>query len=439
MDSQSSADMELDDMTECSICTEVFTDPRVLPCIHTFCLKCLQHYGKDGHPGYSLPCPLCRKEFTIPDDGLSGIQKNFFMEKLLHVRKLSARQEAQQNIPCDVCSSDEASASETVKPASMYCLQCQQNYCEQCSLCHSKMKSNYGHTQVEIAKKSAANDQVEIGAGSKPEEMSIPSGNTCDQHKGKQVEVFCQDCQVAVCLKCVVTSHRNHHCSAMEAASEDLRKQILSDSNKIFDLWKKTGELLPRLEKKKNDVIKHLASIEDEINTEADKRIAAIQQDKGKLEGDKLIAAIERDRMKLLSEVESIRRKRVKQLDMVKQELEQHMVALEGFKRYSETLLSSGTACDVTRSANSLHDRAVELMKFDVIGHVDSSLPPVNVTFTSSTLLDGDDRNLVRTISEEGQLTYFSSCRPNVDENPFLIQHILHDFLMNYSFWFNIV
>jgi len=106
-------------MTECSICTDVFTNPRVLPCIHTFCLKCLLNYGKEGQPGDRVPCPLCRKEFTIPYDGLSGIQKNFFMEKLLHVRKLSARQEAQQNIPCDVCSSDEASASETVKPASV--------------------------------------------------------------------------------------------------------------------------------------------------------------------------------------------------------------------------------------------------------------------------------------------------------------------------------
>jgi len=66
--------------------------------------------------------------------------------------------------------------------------------------------------------------------------------------------------------------------------------------------------------------------------------------------------------------------------------------------------LSSGTACDVTRSANSLHDRADELMKFDVIGHVDSSLPPMNITFTPSTLLDRDHGNLVGTTTEEGQL-----------------------------------
>ena len=93
MGHQSSADKELDDMTECSICTEVFTDPRVLPCIHTFCLKCLLNYGEDGQPGDRMPCPLCRKEFTVPDNGLSGIQKNFFMEKLFHVRTLLTGQE----------------------------------------------------------------------------------------------------------------------------------------------------------------------------------------------------------------------------------------------------------------------------------------------------------------------------------------------------------
>jgi len=111
-----------------------------------------------------------------------------------------------------------------------------------------------------------------------------------------------------------------------------------------------------------------------------------------------------------LSEAESIKQKQVKQVETVKQEVEQYATALESFTRYSETLLSSGTASDVTRSANSLHERADELMKFDVIGHVDSSLPPGNVTFTSSTLLDRDDRNLVGTITEQGQSKH-SLCR----------------------------
>jgi len=325
---QSSADKELDDMTECSICTEVFTDPRVLPCIHTFCLKCLLNYGKDRQPGDRMPCPLCRKEFTIPDDGLSGMQKNFFMEKLLHARKLSV-----------------------------------------------------GHEE---------------------------HGKMCEQHQDKAIEAFCHDCKVAVCVICIMTSHKTHDCLEIEKVSEDLRKLIFIDTHKVSELRKKTEDVLRRVEKEKNDVIEHLADIEDEINTAA----------------DKLIAAIQRDKVKLLSEVESIKLKRVKQVKAVKQEVEQHVTALDSFNRYSETLLSSGTACDVTRSANSLHDRADELMKF-----VDSSLPPVNVTFTSSTLLDRDDSNLVGTITEEGQLMQL--CSSNYENG------ITSRYVFSYSiYWF---
>jgi len=313
---KSSADKHLDDMTECSICTEMFTDPRVLPCHHSFCFQCLVKYGEGRRPGDRMPCPLCRKEFTIPDNGLSGMKKSFEKENLLHLRELLA-----QSVSSD--------------------------------------------TQM----------------------------NMCQQHKEKEIEVFCRDCEVAICVMCVITSHKSHDCLAIEKMSEDFRELVLSDNHKISEAWKKTEEFLKRIEKEENNITKHLAVIENEINTAA----------------DKLMAAIQRDKVKLLSEVESIKLKGLTPLETVKQELEQHAMALESFMRYSETLLNSGTACDVTRSANNLHDRADELIKFDVIGLVSScSLPPVNVAFTLSTLLDRDDRNLVGTVTEEGELEHIS-------------------------------
>ena len=203
---QWSADKELDDMTECFICTEMFTDPRVLPCIHTFCLKCLLNYGKDRSPGDDMPCPLCRKEFTIPYDGLSAMQKNFFMEKLLHVKKLSAEHET-QHIPCDVCS-DEASVNETVKSAVMYCVQCRQNYCDQCSLYHRKMRSSSNHTQVDIGKESLSAELI-----------SKISPTMCEQHKSEEMKAFCHECGVVICMMCFIGSHKTHDCSDIEEVS----------------------------------------------------------------------------------------------------------------------------------------------------------------------------------------------------------------------------
>jgi len=111
-----------------------------------------------------MTCPLCSKEFTVPDDGLSGLQKNYEIDKLLHVRRLSAGQEAQQM-------------------------------------------------------------------------------NMCEQHKDKQIEAFCQDCEVVVCVKCVITSHKSNDWVDIEKVSEDLRKLVLSDNHKISEAWKKTDEL----------------------------------------------------------------------------------------------------------------------------------------------------------------------------------------------------
>ena len=218
-------------------------------------------------------------------------------EKLLRgettlCQKALAGQETQQ-IPCDVCSSDEASTSETVKPASMYCVQCQQNYCEQCSLCHRKIKSCSSHRQFDI--------------GSKPAEILKLLVNVCEEHKGKEIKVFCQYCKIAVCMMCVVISHKTHHWTDVDKVSDDFRKMVLSDTHKVSEVWKNTKDVHQRLEKEKNDVIAHLAGIEDEINTAA----------------DKLIVAIQRDKVKLLSEVKSIKLKRVRQVETLKQELEQ--------------------------------------------------------------------------------------------------------------------
>jgi len=57
---------KLDDVTECSICTEVYTDPRVLPCGHVFCFKCIEAWSNEKRQQRHLACPLCRTEFSLP-------------------------------------------------------------------------------------------------------------------------------------------------------------------------------------------------------------------------------------------------------------------------------------------------------------------------------------------------------------------------------------
>jgi len=109
------------------------------------------------------------------------------MEKLVNVSKLSAGKEA-GHILCDMCSSDEARPSEA-KPARKCCFQCQQNYCNQCSRSHTNRKATASHTMVEIGKEL------------QKEEIALGIPTTCEMHKGKEIEVFCLECQLAICMK----------------------------------------------------------------------------------------------------------------------------------------------------------------------------------------------------------------------------------------------
>ena len=50
---------------ECAVCMEQFKEPKVLPCLHTYCKMCLQELLKDQGSDYVINCPECRQEAKV--------------------------------------------------------------------------------------------------------------------------------------------------------------------------------------------------------------------------------------------------------------------------------------------------------------------------------------------------------------------------------------
>jgi hypothetical protein len=72
----------LNPQLECSVCYQMFTDPRILPCGHTFCLKCLQDIVKAVESNsHKIPCPTCRAEFQVGSQNLQDLPKNTISNK----------------------------------------------------------------------------------------------------------------------------------------------------------------------------------------------------------------------------------------------------------------------------------------------------------------------------------------------------------------------
>ena len=74
------------DLATCSICLGLFVNPKSLPCLHAFCLECLRDSFKNKRPGDKVPCPVCRKEFQIPANGLRSLQHHFIVQQLVDLQ-----------------------------------------------------------------------------------------------------------------------------------------------------------------------------------------------------------------------------------------------------------------------------------------------------------------------------------------------------------------
>ena len=92
-----------EDITECPICTDRFSNTKMLPCCHMFCLKCIKQYGEDKKEGEAMPCPMCRREFKVPTGGFSELKTNFFIDKLISVQSVSSANLKHSDTDCDVC------------------------------------------------------------------------------------------------------------------------------------------------------------------------------------------------------------------------------------------------------------------------------------------------------------------------------------------------
>ena len=57
----------------CSICIHLYKDPKQLPCLHIFCLQCLNDLARTSTRHGKIKCPLCQIEVAVPESGTMEI------------------------------------------------------------------------------------------------------------------------------------------------------------------------------------------------------------------------------------------------------------------------------------------------------------------------------------------------------------------------------
>ena len=74
------------DFVTCALCSNFFSDPRCLPCQHTFCRRCLKkHVNNTWVPHRGFSCPSCRAGIDLanPRDVEEVCQVNVYVQRLI--------------------------------------------------------------------------------------------------------------------------------------------------------------------------------------------------------------------------------------------------------------------------------------------------------------------------------------------------------------------
>ena len=87
---------ENEELGNCTLCLKPFTNPKILPCFHTYDLHCLQAYTETNAYKDKFACPLCACASVIPQGGLAELQTNFY------VKAAQTKTEIAANSTCEV-------------------------------------------------------------------------------------------------------------------------------------------------------------------------------------------------------------------------------------------------------------------------------------------------------------------------------------------------
>ena len=268
-------------LLHCCVCLEVFIEPKVLPCCHTFCKRCLVkligEYSEleaaapllqsgqgtdldDLAREQCLVCPQCRAQHKIAS--IDGLCTDFALENQIRKEGLAEKKVTTKELNCDSCD-----GHDTVKK---FCKTCLEYLCDECSQSHRRMKRFRGHELTAITEIDPDQQNVSSPSSSK--------SHHCSVHQSEAIQLYCKSCDKLVCVKCVVNAHKGHNFLEMHSCTQALIDEELTTlTAPVRDLLQSSQsniEYVTNVEKVTNNMA---ADLQSTINQVFDSYIATLE------------------------------------------------------------------------------------------------------------------------------------------------------------------
>ena len=126
---------KLEEQLTCSVCLDLYIDPRILPCHHSFCHDCLDalplYLKPNDSNTYCLHCPTCRSPTTLPgEEGAASLPIAF---ELNNFREIYDKMKASEQRSSSSSSGSYGSCHIHKREMEIFCDTCNALICINCT------------------------------------------------------------------------------------------------------------------------------------------------------------------------------------------------------------------------------------------------------------------------------------------------------------------
>ena len=371
------------DILKCLLCKKIFQNPRLLPCLHSFCQRCIERLVKSENqtsmnPGQSTSgnktsnqskprvlvkdgttdqsennneesdkitgqqqdillsflCPICKSAIEVPQTNVHLFPVNSFLQDLCEMYDYKHEKERS----CEYCKYDGKKVF-----ATSLCLDCQDNMCEECSNAHNRTKITRGHKVIPYVQVQMDRYDIDIREYQQQK---------CKKHDNTAYTMFCDRCEVMMCSECKVESHDNHKWITLEKAVPKYQRQMKN-------LLKGIKQQIPSM----HNYVKFLSNYDQSVVANQEKLTASIEK-----QTEMLHAMIDEQKAIYIEEINRAVDAERCAIEVKSKNLKTAGLSLQHNARYLSSLLNLGKSDEILSLHREINRRLTQLMHMQLDG-----------------------------------------------------------------------
>ncbi|XP_071824837.1 uncharacterized protein [Apostichopus japonicus] len=291
-----------DKFFECSICLDLFKEPKLLPCLHRFCKPCLEPI-LEGQVG-TFKCPLCKDVCKIPNNRIDGFKTDFHMKSMLQFIQLQKTFENEEVRVCVGC-------SKKLK-VTAYCFKCKDFLCVQCYQFHSTNKMVADHRGNVLALKDVEGKSLTL-----EKLASLKEALRCHVHTKFKAQLCCCTCgNLPVCVTCTYGKHKGHDLQDVANVSKEERERLQKRLEELVKLKENVTSLTDKINKVNEELTSVVADTKAKWKTQYEDQTRKLKnkKEKEKREFNRFKTVLEERSRKELQKLETEMEEKIREI-----------------------------------------------------------------------------------------------------------------------------